>query len=97
MLDGRRRCRMIARWLGRALAFAPLGMVAAQPVAASPAGLWLPVCSGGESHWRFLPTRPGAPDHPDRDNPPASLCAHMMPARDSTRDTKGVPNRPRRT
>lgn len=56
-------------------------ILAAAPVtAALPGQTWLPLCSGGETHWVTVPRDPGRPTRDDRPN---SLCAHAACPRES--------------
>lgn len=58
-----------------------LAILAAAPVtAAVPGQLWLPLCSGGETHWVAVPRDPGRPTRDDR---PHSLCAHAACTRET--------------
>jgi hypothetical protein len=51
-------------------------ILATAPVsAAMPGLLWLPICSGGATHWVAVPRDPGKPTRDDR---PHSLCAHAQ-------------------
>lgn len=53
---------------------------AAPAVAATPGLIWLPVCSGGDTHWLAIPRDPGQPNRDDR---PHNLCAHATCARET--------------
>ncbi len=61
------------------------GFVALATLAAAPAGaavsgqIWLPLCSGGETHWLAIP----APGEPRRDDRQHNLCAHASCPRET--------------
>jgi len=66
-----------------------LAILAAAPVrAAGPGQLWLPLCSGGETHWVAVPRDPGRPSRDDR---PHSLCAHAACTRETRLARKARP------
>lgn len=58
-----------------------LAILATTPVtAAVPGQLWLPLCSGGDTHWVAVPRDPGRPTRDDR---PHDLCAHAACTRET--------------
>ena len=75
---------MIARAIFHLGVSTPAVMVmSAGPVAAArPDTLWLPLCSGGETHWIALPRDPAAPAAPPRDDR-HGLCAHATCPRET--------------
>ncbi len=59
---------------------AALAVLSATPAAAAMPGLaWLPLCSGGDTHWLAIPI----PGQPRRDDQQHSLCAHASCPRET--------------
>lgn len=72
---------MIRQLLQAGLSAPALLVLGAAPaVAATPGLLWLPICSGGDTHWVAVPRDPGQPTRDDR---PHNLCAHAACPRES--------------